>query len=322
VLQARAWRRQLLRHELPPSSSRGSGPDRRVQRRTRPRDRAGSRITSPSLVGSALHSRVEAHGTARELTPRGRARIGASRAALRRTGWPPGRRPGVCAWSRPAADSCGAGQRRRRRALCGHAEEQPRPDGTQPPRAWPTAAGPGTYIPLVAEPLRLLVPAGHPLAGQPAASLAEVAGDRWIHGWGEVGDVTDMLAAFSGFRPQVACRSSDYRFMSALVGAGVGVALVPASPSPAAHWCATCRLPPTHPLHRRLAPQTAPAKPGRRAAGRCTARSRPRYTRDPDRTLLTSATRRAQEPGAPALSPRQPPQIDCSERHERLATQA
>ena len=36
-----------------------------------------------------------------------------------------------------------------------------------------------------------------------------------------------MLAALSGFRPQVACRSSDYRFMSALVGVGVGVALVP-----------------------------------------------------------------------------------------------
>jgi DNA-binding transcriptional LysR family regulator len=36
-----------------------------------------------------------------------------------------------------------------------------------------------------------------------------------------------MLAALSGFHPQVACRSSDYRFMSALVGAGVGVALVP-----------------------------------------------------------------------------------------------
>ena len=62
---------------------------------------------------------------------------------------------------------------------------------------------------------------------RPAASLAEVAGERWIQGWGDVGDVTDMLAALSGFRPQVACRSSDYRFMSALVGAGVGVALVP-----------------------------------------------------------------------------------------------
>ena len=96
-----------------------------------------------------------------------------------------------------------------------------------PPRAWPAAAGPGTYTALAADHLRLLVPAGHPLAGRPAVSLAEFAGERWIHGWGEVGGVLDMLAAVSGFHPRVACRSSDYRFMSALVGAGVGVALVP-----------------------------------------------------------------------------------------------
>jgi DNA-binding transcriptional LysR family regulator len=97
----------------------------------------------------------------------------------------------------------------------------------QLPRAWPAAAGPGSYTALVADHLRLLVPAGHPLAGRPAVSLAEFAGERWIQGWGDTGDVTDMLAALSGFRPHVACRSSDYRFMSALVGAGVGVALVP-----------------------------------------------------------------------------------------------
>ena len=94
-------------------------------------------------------------------------------------------------------------------------------------RAWPAAAGPGRYIPRVADHFRLLVPAAHPLADQPAVSLADFAGERWIHGWGDVGDLTDMLAALGGFRPQVACRSSDYRFMSALVGAGVGVALVP-----------------------------------------------------------------------------------------------
>jgi DNA-binding transcriptional LysR family regulator len=96
-----------------------------------------------------------------------------------------------------------------------------------PPRAWRAAAGPGTYTALVADHLRLLVPAGHPLAGRPAVRLAEFAGERWIHGWGEVGGVLDMLAAVAGFQPRVACRSSDYRFMSALVGAGVGVALVP-----------------------------------------------------------------------------------------------
>jgi DNA-binding transcriptional LysR family regulator len=97
----------------------------------------------------------------------------------------------------------------------------------EPPRGWSAAAGPGSYAPLVADPLRLLLPAGHPLADRTAASLTEVAGERWIHGWGDVGDVTDMLAALSGFRPRVACRSIDHRFIGALVGAGVGVALVP-----------------------------------------------------------------------------------------------
>jgi DNA-binding transcriptional LysR family regulator len=96
-----------------------------------------------------------------------------------------------------------------------------------PPRAWAAAAGPGTYTALAADYLRLLVPAGHPLAGRPAVSLAELAGERWIQGWGDTGGVLDMLAAVSGFHPRVACRSSDYRFISALVGAGVGVALVP-----------------------------------------------------------------------------------------------
>jgi DNA-binding transcriptional LysR family regulator len=96
-----------------------------------------------------------------------------------------------------------------------------------PPRGWRAVAGPGSYTPLLADPLRLLVPAGHPLAGRPSVTLAEAAGDRWIQGWGDVGDMLDMLAALSGFHPHVACRSSDYRFMSALVGVGVGVALIP-----------------------------------------------------------------------------------------------
>jgi DNA-binding transcriptional LysR family regulator len=97
----------------------------------------------------------------------------------------------------------------------------------QPPRDWPAAAGPGTYTALLTDHLRLLVPAGHPLAGRPSVSLAEFAAERWVDGWGDIGNVLDMLAALSGFHPLVACRSSDYRFMTALVGAGVGVALVP-----------------------------------------------------------------------------------------------
>jgi DNA-binding transcriptional LysR family regulator len=98
----------------------------------------------------------------------------------------------------------------------------------QPPAAWAAAAGPGGYTPLAVDRLRLLVPVHHPLAERPAVSLADFAHDRWIHGWGDTGAALDTLAAASGFRPGVACRSSDYRFMTALVAAGVGVALVPA----------------------------------------------------------------------------------------------
>lgn len=98
----------------------------------------------------------------------------------------------------------------------------------EPPRGWAAAAGAGTYTPLLTEPFRLVVPAGHPLADRPAIDLADFAEDRWIHGWGGPAEVVDALAALAGFRPQVVCRSSDYRFMSALVGAGVGVTLLPA----------------------------------------------------------------------------------------------
>jgi DNA-binding transcriptional LysR family regulator len=97
----------------------------------------------------------------------------------------------------------------------------------QPPGHWPATAGSGAYIPLLDDHMRLLVPVSHPLASQHAAAPHELAGDRWIQGWGATGAVLDTLAATGGFRPRIACRSSDYRFMSALVSAGIGIALIP-----------------------------------------------------------------------------------------------
>ena len=97
----------------------------------------------------------------------------------------------------------------------------------RPPRDWAQRGGGGRYVPLADDHLRLVVPAGHRLAGRPSVRLHEVADERWIQGWGDTGEVLDMLAATQGFRPQVACRSSDYRFMCALISADVGVALIP-----------------------------------------------------------------------------------------------
>jgi DNA-binding transcriptional LysR family regulator len=159
---------------------------------------------------------------------------------------------------------------------------------TQVPPAWPAAAGLGTYIPLVADPLRLLVPAGHPLAGRRAVSLAEFAGERWIQGWGDTGDVTDMLAALSGFRPHVACRSSDYRFMCALVGAGVGVALVPSLALTGSPQVRDLRITPEPTRHiGAYLPRRHQPNP---AAERLLAalRTRAHETADSDRTLPTA----------------------------------
>ena len=97
----------------------------------------------------------------------------------------------------------------------------------RPPREWPDQGGHGRYAPLKEDRLRLVVPRDHPLARRSTTRLDDVADEKWIQGWGDTGDLLDVLAASHGFRPQVACRSSDYRFMSALVGAGVGVALIP-----------------------------------------------------------------------------------------------
>jgi DNA-binding transcriptional LysR family regulator len=71
------------------------------------------------------------------------------------------------------------------------------------------------------------VPNFHRLAERTTVAFHALPDERWIQGWGDTGGVLDTFAAAGGFTPRIACRSSDYRFMSALVSAGVGIALVP-----------------------------------------------------------------------------------------------
>ena len=79
-------------------------------------------------AGSYAGRGARAHRCLRGPLPRGRAGPGAGRAALGRIGRSAGRRPGICAWSWPAADSRGPGERGWRRAVHRHAEEPPGPD--------------------------------------------------------------------------------------------------------------------------------------------------------------------------------------------------
>jgi molybdate transport repressor ModE-like protein len=84
-----------------------------------------------------------------------------------------------------------------------------------------------TWTTIVDDPLYVVLPATHRLAGRPVVSLADLADDSWVQGWSDCGEVLDLLAAAAGFVPKVSCTSSDYQFMQSLVAAGIGLALVP-----------------------------------------------------------------------------------------------
>ena len=83
------------------------------------------------------------------------------------------------------------------------------------------------YRPLVSDTLRLVVPARSALARKRTVSWSELAGESWICGWGALGQIFDRFAQEYGLEPHIACRSSDYDFMQALAGAGLGITLIP-----------------------------------------------------------------------------------------------
>jgi DNA-binding transcriptional LysR family regulator len=84
-------------------------------------------------------------------------------------------------------------------------------------------------LPLVREPLDVVLPPGHPLARRRRIPLAELAGEPWISvnvGW-PVDDVLRSLTTLTGARPRIVQRINDFSVTEELVAAGVGVALLP-----------------------------------------------------------------------------------------------
>jgi DNA-binding transcriptional LysR family regulator len=77
--------------------------------------------------------------------------------------------------------------------------------------------------------LRLVVPAGHRLAGRRRIRLAEVAADPFVTlepGYG-LRRITDALCAEAGFSPRIAFEGEEAETLRGLVAAGLGVALLP-----------------------------------------------------------------------------------------------
>jgi DNA-binding transcriptional LysR family regulator len=80
------------------------------------------------------------------------------------------------------------------------------------------------------DPLVALLPMGHPLAGRPSCTLAELAQSPFILFEEGFALNPQILAACQrqGFQPRVAAHSGQTDFIQALVAAGLGVALLPA----------------------------------------------------------------------------------------------
>jgi DNA-binding transcriptional LysR family regulator len=84
-----------------------------------------------------------------------------------------------------------------------------------------------SWVPLGREPVRLVLPPGHP-AGRPT-QLAALAEEPWIAGCDRCRAHLVHLAEQTGFTPQIRHVTDDYVVVQNLVAAGLGVALLPRS---------------------------------------------------------------------------------------------
>ncbi|AGP59468.1 LysR family transcriptional regulator [Streptomyces rapamycinicus] len=94
------------------------------------------------------------------------------------------------------------------------------------PHSWPE----GLEHTLVREePLYLLLPSDHPLAGRPRIRLADLRDERWIsyHEDTDAAHCLRHICAAGGFLPEVLFRTNDYNLPYELVRQGLGVAIAP-----------------------------------------------------------------------------------------------
>ncbi|MFF2571794.1 LysR family transcriptional regulator [Streptomyces sp. NPDC058084] len=93
----------------------------------------------------------------------------------------------------------------------------------------PTARDPKfSRVPLLADPLDVALPAGHPLADAPGLRLADLSAEPWIFGGsGPWSEITTAACEAAGFVPEQAHSAAGWTAILAMVEAGMGVALVP-----------------------------------------------------------------------------------------------
>ena len=85
------------------------------------------------------------------------------------------------------------------------------------------------------DPLRLVVPAGHPLTARGAVALEDAVDEPWVGGppGGSYHQIEMLACSQAGFTPNLVHRALDWSAYLALVRAGLGVALLPRLALPA-----------------------------------------------------------------------------------------
>jgi DNA-binding transcriptional LysR family regulator len=82
---------------------------------------------------------------------------------------------------------------------------------------------------LLEEPMRIVLPASHPVAKQRAVRLLDLADETWIRSTNRssCSPFTDRACRAAGFEPRVRFEFDDYTAMQNLVASGAGVAFAP-----------------------------------------------------------------------------------------------
>jgi DNA-binding transcriptional LysR family regulator len=93
---------------------------------------------------------------------------------------------------------------------------------------------------LFTEPMHLVLPASHPMAGRTDVGLVDVAAEPFImlRSPFSLRQLTELLCANAGFSPSIPFETDDLSTIRGLVAAGLGVAIIPAlsdRPDPFGH---------------------------------------------------------------------------------------
>ncbi|MES4831719.1 LysR family transcriptional regulator [Streptomyces anthocyanicus] len=98
-------------------------------------------------------------------------------------------------------------------------------DGPLPGRLGPTSSLEWTA--LFDDPLHVVLPDAHPLAGRESLDIAELAAEPWVLGCLKTETYLRRYAERAGFDPEVRSTTTDYFFARSLVAAGLGISLIP-----------------------------------------------------------------------------------------------